>query len=877
MSSDCNGESNVPGDSSSIEEEVILAIDTKGKKIGFSVLNCSNNVLKVLDQDYTLSFVASCQMGTNSLAGTGRYTDETVALVDSLLFQYRPTVCLISSRINPDCMGQIEYKCNRTHCKIELSSNDVYNDISCLDFINLASSEDGGYLLSLLRKGDELISVTKSTVSALITYCIDSYHEDRQMDTSRSNMRTTHFGNQNIIQYIEPITLSNRMLLDSETLASLNIFPETKYGQDKMVENGNFSIFQLFNKTSSTLAKSILTNWLLFPLKNIYQIKSRSDIVKLFVHPNNSILFDDLCTKLPKCSNMYSILSSLKTGNGSFKEWIKLHDFLVNCCDIYYVLSSFPLDSVSSENIITEFIKQVSIKIVKDIKQKIESIIDINETGECKKLQLKEGLDENLDKYNHDFGEIEKLLDDTAYREEQNIKKYLTEKSHNEVDLTVRFLNILYIPQIGYLASIANSFTGRQMLEEIFDWNFSFETSTTTYFVTPFTIELNDAYGDIYSFILDIQVEILHDLQEYILQFEGELYYCYRKIAELDVLKSFATVAQLFSYTEPILTESDCSIHVTKGRHPLYETFVKSYIPNSISLNGSCFTDSSWRGDGKTRIALVTGANGSGKTVFLTQIGLIVYLSQIGSFVPADNATIGVTDRILTRIHSKESLLIHQSSFENDMMQMSNCISLCSEKSLLLVDEFGKGTDSIDGPALFGSIIKYFSESDRCPRILACTHFSELFQKDILSTNIKGTQFLQTEVFINPREKDDINDSYILGNDKSANVFLYTVVPGLSTNSLGILCAKICGMKEEIIKRASEFSKLIVDGGDIVDYCSILNTNEEKSFQRNQEIIKEFLQWDLDLETMTPQDILAQKLSSILDGYKIPKELSLDI
>lgn len=877
MSGYGSGVSDVPGNSSSVEEEVILAIDIKGKKIGFSILDCSSKVLKILDQDYTLSFITSCQIGTNFSASTSRYLDEIVSIVDSLLLQNRPTICIVSSRINPDCIEQIENKCDATHCKLELLGNDMFNNTSDFDFINIASSEDGGYLLSLLQKGEELVSVTRSTVSAVFGYYLDFSQGEKYVDTSRSNIRITNSGKQNIIQYIEAITLSNRMLLDAATLRSLNIFPEAKYGQDKMVENGNFSIFQLFNKTSSKLAKSILMNWLLFPLIDISEIKARSGIVSLLVHPNNSILFNDLCFKLKKCPNMQSILNSLKTGNATFKEWVNLHYFLVNSSDIYYILSSFSMENVSSKNIITEIVKNVRVKIMKDIKQRIESIINIGETNECKKIQLRDGLDENLDTYRHDFGEIEKILEDKAYEEELNIKKYFIEKLPNKTSLSERFLNILYIPQIGYLASVNNSFREREILEEIFNWHCSFETSTTTYFVTPFTIELNDSYGDIYSFILDLQVEILHDLQEYVLQFENELYYCYRKIAELDVLTSFATVAQFFSYTEPSLTEDDCSIHVSNGRHPLYETIVKSYIPNSISLNGSFFKDNNWQTDGKTRIALVTGANGSGKTVYLTQIGLIVYLAQIGSFVPADNARIGIVDRILARIHSKESLSINRSSFENDMMQMSNCVSLCSERSLLLVDEFGKGTDPVDGPALFGSIIKYFSENSKCPRIVACTHFSELFQEDILSTDIKGIQFLRTEIFINARLKEDINDSYVIGNDKNVNVFLYTIVPGLSANSLGVLCAKICGMKEEIIKRASEFSKLIVEGRDLVTYCSVLNHSEEKTFQRNQEIIKEFLQWDLDLETMTSPEVLAQKLISILDGYKIPKELSLDL
>ncbi|KAG0671075.1 MutS protein msh5 [Maudiozyma exigua] len=877
MSENCLKLSEVDGNNRSIEGEVVLAINVKGKKMGFSILDCSNKVLRVLNQDYTLSFATNYHSESILDSGAGNYLDEIISIVESLFLQNRPSVCVVSSRINPVCKEKIADKCKTIRCRVELLGNDLFNNINEFNSIELITSEDGGYLLNLLRKGEESISITRTTVSAIISYFLEYCQDEDHLDASRSSMRTTQSQAQNIIHFIEAINLGDRMLLDSETIASLNIFPETKYGQDKMIESGNFSIFEHFNKTSSALAKHILTNWLLFPLTNISQIKARSDTVGLFVHPGNSNLFDDLCSKIQKCPNMYSILNNLKTGNTSFKNWLQLYSFLEEGCDIYYILSSFPPEGISSESIITEIVEKFNIKAIRDIKQRVESIIDIGETEGCRKVRLLEGLDENLDEYRRNFNDIETILADTAYKEEQNIKRYRIEKCHNSDDLTKRFLNIIYIPQIGYLASITRSFTNRKLLEETLNWSLSFETSTTAYFVTPFTIELNDLYGDIYSFILDIEVEILQDLQEYILQFEGELYYLYRKIGELDVLRSFATVAQSYSYIEPTLKETDCSIHITNGRHPLYETITKTYIPNSLSLRGSSFTDNNWQTDNKKRVALVTGANGSGKTVFLTQIGLIVYLSQIGSYVPADNAIVGITDRILTRIHSKESLLVNRSTFENDMMQMSNCICLSTERSLLLVDEFGKGTDSIDGPALFGSIIKYFSENKRCPRVVACTHFSELFQRNILSTNIEGVQFLQTEVYITPKQQEDFSNIYCTENDRSSNVFLYNIIPGLSTDSLGLLCAKICGMKEEIVKRAVEFSKIMTEGGDIVDYCSIFSKSETEVFQKNQEIIKEFLQWDLDLETTTSQDILAQKLNSILSGYKIQKEFLLDL
>ena len=190
------------------------------------------------------------------------------------------------------------------------------------------------------------------------------------------------------------------------------------------------------------------------------------------------------------------------------------------------------------------------------------------------------------------------------------------------------------------------------------------------------------------------------------------------------------------SYTH--LVEDNCVLEIINGRHALYETFLNNYIPNSTMVDGGLFSNLSWFKNDKERIIIITGANASGKSVYLTQTGLIVYLAQIGCFVPAERAKIGIVDKILTRIRTQETMYKTQSSFALDSQQMAKSLSLATEKSLILIDEYGKGTDILDGPSLFGSIMVNMSKNEKCPRILACTHFHEGTSSHGKDLNNKG-------------------------------------------------------------------------------------------------------------------------------------------
>ncbi|XP_039800385.1 DNA mismatch repair protein MSH5 isoform X2 [Panicum virgatum] len=338
---------------------------------------------------------------------------------------------------------------------------------------------------------------------------------------------------------------------------------------------------------------------------------------------------------------------------------------------------------------------------------------------------------------------------------------------------------IVYVHQIGYLMCFFNEKISDALLVELPDYEFAFSEEGEErrfYYHTQKTRELDNLLGDIYHKILDMERAIMRDLVCRVLQFLPQLTKAGNFAAELDCILSLAVVARQNNYVRPILTE-DSLLEIHNGRHALQEMTVDTFVPNDTKVGDT------------GRINIITGPNYSGKSIYIKQVALIVFLAHIGSFVPADSAIVGLTDRIFCAMGSK-SMTTEQSTFMVDLHQVGTMLRHATLRSLCLLDEFGKGTLTEDGIGLLGGTIDHFANCDFPPKVLLSTHLTEIFTENYLpqSEHIK----CYTMSVLNPdgqTSNDDIT-------------FLYRLVTGQALLSFGLHCARLAGVPNKVVQRA---------------------------------------------------------------------------
>ncbi|KAL7087942.1 hypothetical protein ACP275_13G098900 [Erythranthe tilingii] len=320
----------------------------------------------------------------------------------------------------------------------------------------------------------------------------------------------------------------------------------------------------------------------------------------------------------------------------------------------------------------------------------------------------------------------------------------------------------------------------------------------------------------VYIHQIDMERAITRDLVMHVLEFSVPLLKAVTFAAELDCSLSLALVARQNNYTRPILT-SESMLEIRNGRHVLQEMTVDTFIPNDTKILD------------EGRINIITGPNYSGKSIYIKQVALIVFLSHIGSFVPADAATVGLTDRIFCATGSK-FMTAEQSTFMIDLQQVGMMLRHATSRSLCLVDEFGKGTLSEDGIGLLGGTINYFASFDNPPKVMLSTHLSEIFENGYLLESNKIKYY--TMSVLSPDDKTTEVDDI---------VFLYRLVPGRALLSYGLHCALLAGVPEEVIKRAAS---VLLTIGNNTNIERLLHENISAQDQQYKEAVEKILAFD---------------------------------
>ncbi|KAK7737430.1 hypothetical protein SLS53_006503 [Cytospora paraplurivora] len=651
------------------------------------------------------------------------------------------------------------------------------------------------------------------------------------------------------VRSIEMFTLQNTMYVNADALASLQILGTENHpnyvnqgDKSKSGAKESLSLYGLFHVLTHTAhGKTKLRQIFLRPTTDLDLIYERQRTIAVLLHLDNSADVGHIGKLLRKIKNVKPYLLQLRKGvslsSGRVaierSTWASLQAFCAYAIELREVIQK--IQGSGDLSITARIINGIRQRDLIPVGELIAGTVDFQQSKEARRTCVMQGVSAELDELKRNYDGLEYLLNEIAAHLITEIPEWAQQYVKN----------CIFYPQIGFLTVVSldpktgrGNYEGEGLVGD--SWERMFVTDGDIYYKTRRMRELDGQYGDLYCMIVDKEIDIIHELGVRILEYEEALNEASDLCGELDSLLALALGAEQYNLTAPQMTSTNI-IQIEGGRNLLQELVVPSFIANgTLILGGSgCGSEdetivSDVMGD-LPSVVIVTGPNHSGKSVYLKQVALIVYLAHIGSFVPAEKACLGLTDRILTRIATRESVLRNESAFAIDLKQAAFSVNFATRRSLVLVDEFGKGTNAIDGAGLVTALLDHFlSLGDDAPKVLAATHFHEIFENNFLPASPR-LAFAHMDVRVD-LDTDNVDDQV---------TYLFQLRPGRSTSSFGSRCAAMNGVDSAVVDRAEALLLLLAHGEDLRAACARLSEPETARLEEAEDNARSFLEMDL--------------------------------
>ncbi|KAM3912213.1 mutS protein homolog 5 [Leptodactylus fuscus] len=621
---------------------------------------------------------------------------------------------------------------------------------------------------------------------------------------------------------IKKYVMTDIVDMDQDTFSVLQIFKsEAHPSAYKMCSGGKegLSLFGLLNRCQCKWGENQMRLWFMRPTRNQTELTSRLDVIEFFMAPRNQETTGNIQSCLRNIRNIPLILKRMTLSNTNASDWQSLYKAVYNAICIGEMCRSLPQTVTLFSRIAAAFNSDLHY-----IATIISKVVDFEESAREKRFCVK--------------AQIDPVIDDKK-RRLQGLPDFLTEVARKELqtlDTQIPSCNVVYIPLIGFLLSIKRlPFMKEKSDFAIEGLDFMFVSDDQLHYKSERTRELDNVLGDLICEKRDHEIVIMHQLQTLILERSLVLHEVIDYVGQLDALLALAISAREHGYVRPCYT-SNSIINIKEGRHPIMVFCCGTFVPNSAMT-----------GEEEKRIKILTGPNSCGKSVYLKQVGLIVFMALIGSYVPASYAEIGPIDGIFTRLQTRESVSLGLSTFMIDINQVARAVNDGTRNSLILIDEFGKGTNTVDGLALLAAILRHWiKQGSSCPQVVLSTNFHSLIQMKILPES----SIVHYQTF-----------EWCLDGEEL--VFFYQLKDGISEVSQAARVASMAGMSEEIIKRGVEISELFRRGHAI--QCLDQAAQQDK-IDMCQKVVSSFLSLDLDDPQTDLQKFLSEEvlpLSSI--------------